>query len=148
MKIRLLTIAILLTFAFTTYAQPEIPEACTEAAQAWYDDIDSTALETAFVTAAESDNSTRVRFDAVDVFRETAEAIATDDDVCFVQAVEFYADGLNKYADAMDLFVDDDFSQYVLSSASAYILIGQMRGYMAALGVELADPEDNPLYFK
>lgn len=148
MKTSLLIAAILFTLTLPAHAQPEIPAACTEAAQDWYDAIDSEALETAFVTAAESDNSTRVRFDAVDVFRDTAEAIVTDDDVCFVQAVEFYSDGLNKYADAMDLFVDDDFSQYVLSSASAYILIGQMRGYMAALGVELADPEDNPLYFK
>ena len=148
MKSKILVIAILFTLTFTAYAQIEIPADCTDAAQDWYDDIDSDALETAFVTAAESDNSTRTRFDAVDVFRHTAEAIAVDDETCFAQAAEFYSDGLNKYADAMDLFVDDDFSQYVLNSASAYILIWQMRGYLAALGVELADPEDNPLYFK
>lgn len=149
MKSRLLIVAILLfTLTFTTRAQIEIPEVCTETAQAWYDDIDTDALIEAFLEAAETDNSTRARFDAVDIFRETAEDVVVSKSACFVEAAAWYAEGLERYAGALDEFIDGEIANYTVQSAKAFILMGQMRGYLTAIGVELVDPEDNPLYFK
>lgn len=148
MRMKLFAVAFLLTFTFTAHAQIEIPAACTEAAQEWYDAIDTDALIQAFLDAAETDNSTRSRFEAVDIFRETAASVAVRDSSCIADAAEWYAEGLERYAGALDEFIDNEIANYTVQSAKAYILIGQMRGYLAALGVELVDPEDNPLYFK
>lgn len=149
MKISLLAAFILLTLTLTTHAQSTTTdEACTEAAQEWYDAIKAGDLEQAFVDSVTSSNGLRARVDAVDVFRDTATQAEVDEDVCFAVAAGWYIEALERYADALDEFIDGETTNYSINSIKAFILIGQMRGYLTLLDVELFDPEDNPIYFK
>lgn len=144
----LIVLGIVLLFALPVAAQETAVEPTCEGAQDWYDTLDPDGeILTSFSTALSSDSRTSARFDAIDTIDDRAEAISDlEYPDCVEEPREWYLAGLDSLTEALSLLVDEEFGDYVVKQIQAMQQIGQFRGYLMALGVEVKTPE-NAVFF-
>lgn len=150
MRILVLTVFFLLA-AFPVSAQSA--ETCP-GAQDWYDSIDESALRQYFTAALSQTAKIAEKVRSLDAINDIADEIEDSNAPrCLGPAPDWYAAGLRQLSSSLEILFEDitvnDLSEFALSMAKAQSSIGQFRGYLVALGVEIVDPDgDNPIAVK
>lgn len=129
------------------YAQEDT---CQGDAQAWYDAIDpENEITASFTTVMSTAARTSARFGAIEDAADQREAIeALDYPACVEDARAWYIEGLALWETASAAFLDGEVGDFTLSALQGSRLVGQFRGYLAALGVDVYFDEDIEIYFR
>lgn len=131
-------------FAQSDTAKPVV----CEGAQEYYDDLDpdNVVMLSASVAIGGDRASTRLR--AVEAIREFASAMEDGEyPDCMAVAVGWYVDAMEYLATGLEAFVDGQNGDFTVNFTKAGQLIGQWRGYMAAVGVEIA-PDGETIQYR
>lgn len=119
-------------------------------AQNFYDAVDpEEKVSVQMLIAISSTNRASAKFAAIESIREvatTVEALEYPD--CVEAAREWYLAGVDKIAVALEAFADGDFGTFASTYAEAVQRIGEFRGYLMALGVEVKTSETQAIFMR
>lgn len=153
MKILILSVFIIVWFAAPIRAQEvtETPEQCQSEAQKWYDAINTDTTINISVSLAESPqadtNLITGAFLAIDQSIKQTEALKYPN--CVERARQWYLDGVQSTERGYwAMLVQRDITTTASNIAVGSQQIGEFRGYLAALGVVLANPPNTTLFLK
>lgn len=122
------------------------PVVC-EGAQEYYDNVDTENVVMLSTAAAIGGDRVSARLRAVEDIREFATSLVEGEHPdCITVAVQWYADGIQELATGLESLIDGQTTDFTLKLSKAGQLIGQWRGYMAAVGVEIVPDGENTQY--
>lgn len=151
-RLPLLIFALVILAAFPLSAQETTPDPDCDLStiQEWYDEADPTdSMAVNFILTLQSSERASARFDAAEEIADRADELADSEyPACIEQAVVWYVEGLNTLAEAAESFIDGQVADFVGKQSTAMQKIGQYRGYMAALGVELHETATGTTYMR
>jgi hypothetical protein len=131
-------------FAQSDTAEPVV----CEGAQEYYDDLDPDNVVMLSASVAIGGDRASARLRAVEAIREFAETMTESEyPDCMAVAVDWYVDAMEYLATALEAFVDGETGEFTLGFTKAGQLIGQWRGYMAAVGVEIT-PDGETIQYR
>lgn len=145
----LVIVTVLLLIVLPAWAQESVEEICP-GAQAWYDNIDpDKVVRASLSTIMDADERVSVRFGAVDDVNSIIEAVEeSDSPECVEQAKLWYLEGLTTFTEAGENYIDGNLTEFILQMMTAMQTVGQFRGYMTAIGVEIEQDETSVWYMK
>jgi hypothetical protein len=147
MRYLALLVLVIALAASAVFAQSEAEPPVCEGAQEYYDTVDADNVVMLSTSAAISGNRVSARLRAVETIREFATSLVEGEHPdCIAVAVQWYADGINALANGLELLVDGQTTDFAIRLAKSSQLIGQWRGYMAAVGVEIVPDGENTQY--
>jgi hypothetical protein len=121
-----------------------------EEVTAFYEAVDpdsDASIQT--LLAISSDSKTSAKFAAIEAIREIGESVSEFDyPECIEKAREWYLEGIDTMANSLESFVDGDFGTFASGYAEAMQRIGEYRGFMAAMGVDIAESETLDIYMR
>ena len=128
----------------------EVDGDCLEAAQEWYDTADFADIINADVLKILAPDNQRADWESIALgFRITGDvALELAHPACISVAVEAFKDGMYTFANYANARSEGDDPGLVVAFTVAGQRIGEMRGYLLALGVEIDQRDDVLLYWK
>lgn len=153
MKRSLILLLILILTSSFAAAQPpgvQVDADCLEGAQAWYDTADFAQIINNDVLELLRPNNRRADWERIEFsFRINGDvAEQLDHPQCIEYAVQSFKDAMNIFADYAVARVQGNEPGIAVTMATATQRIGEMRGYLVALGIEIDLREDVTLYWK
>jgi hypothetical protein len=139
MRLAATIVLFLASFALPAFAQSDLvaPAEC-EGAQDFYDNLDPDNVVMISTSTAVSGGRVSVRLGAVQTLRDFAIELAErEHPECVAVALDWYVEGIGNLATALETLVDGEAAQFAIQFTKVGQLIGQWRGYMAAIGVEI-----------
>lgn len=151
MKILVLIVMLFISVQIVgAQAVTETAAECREAAQAWYDEIDTDGvlLESYTTVVLERGRNTEKTLQILNVslLKDTIQNLSFPK--CATLARDWYLLGIDDFTVALSGIVDSDILTYARYITSAAQWIGQFRGYLVALGVQVDGPGTLPFYVK
>ncbi len=147
----LLTILICFSVVSPIYAQKsDSPECDVKAAQEFYDQVDPDQIASIkMLIAISSTSKASAKFAAIDDIRDLATTVEDlDYPDCVKQARDQYLAGIVKVADALEAIADGNIGTFTSLYAEAVQRIGEFRGYLMALGVEVQTSETQTIFMR
>lgn len=144
LRIALTVFIVLLCAAPVTALAETQTDDCAAAAQAWYDAIDDETLAQTFTSAVTSPSAQ----DAVPFFNALMDIINLDAPACVEEARDRYLSGLAWLGDSVRAKLGGDTGNQMVFGFVAFQRVGEFRGQIAALGVQILILPNAELYFK
>ncbi len=120
------------------------------AAQEFYDQVDpDQTASIKMLIAISSTSKASAKFAAIEDIRDLATTIEDlDYPDCVKQARDLYLDGIGKVADALEAIADGNIGTFTSLYAEAVQRIGEFRGFLMALGVEVQTSETQAIFMR
>jgi hypothetical protein len=141
----ILLLVLLVTFSFV-----QVDDDCLDGAQAWYDTADFAQIVNSDVLDLLRASNRRADWERLEFsFRINGDvAERLDHPQCVEYAVQSFKDAMYTFADYAVARAQGNEPGIAVTMATATQRLGEMRGYLAALGVEVDIREDVTLYWK
>ena len=143
----ILLILLMGAVVFHPSPQPVAAETCLSQVQVWYDSIDAHALASDYKLALSSVSTERLA-GGTDYLQQVnlLDRSAVPD--CVQDGWENYRAGLLAVFDSTLAFQQSNLSSFYIKGATGFRRIGEFRGYLTALGVDVLLETTDTLYFK